>query len=206
MQELEEIKLYFDYKSPFSYLVIEPAFALPERYHVRVRWLPFLLRIKGPGQRSIYSDWKARYSYMDARRWANRRGGLRIMGPQKVYDSTPALIGGLYAEQRGCFRAYTERVFPGFFTRQLEIDVPDAIATVMTELGEDGAQYLAYLAGDGPVALEACIAEAHADQIFGVPIFWFRGELFWGYDRLPLLAERLTECGLARTRPCPGAV
>ena len=45
---------------------MEPAFALPERYAVDLRWIPFVLRINGPGQRSIYPVWKARYSYMDA--------------------------------------------------------------------------------------------------------------------------------------------
>ena len=88
-----ELKVYFDYKSPFTYLAMEPAFALPQRFDVQLRFLPFALRIKGPGERSIYSEWKARYSYLDARRWANRRGGFRIRGPRKIYDSSPALIG-----------------------------------------------------------------------------------------------------------------
>ena len=104
MAEREEIKLYFDYKSPYTYLAMQPAFDLPSRFHVELRWLPFLLRIKGKGERSIYSEWKARYSYMDARRWANRRGGFRIKGPPKVYDSTPSLIGGLFARRHGFFR------------------------------------------------------------------------------------------------------
>src|SRR6185295_3152673 len=89
MTAREELKLYFDYKSPFAYLAKDPAFALPDRYAVSLRWIPFVLRIKGKGERSIYSEHKARYSYFDARRWANRRGGFRIMGPLKVYDSTP---------------------------------------------------------------------------------------------------------------------
>lgn len=194
----EALKLYFDYKSPFAYLAAAPAFALPERYAVELRWIPFLLRIKGPSQRSQYSDWKAQYSYQDARRWANRRGGFPIKGPLKVYNSTPALLGGLYAQGAGCFRPYTEQVYARFFRRELEIDVPEQIAALFTELGVRGDDYLAYLAGDGPAALEACIDEAHADQIFGVPIFVFRGERFWGHDRMPLLEERLREHGLTR--------
>ena len=38
-------------------------------------WRPFQLRIKGKGERSVYSEYKV-YSYLDARRWANLRGGL----------------------------------------------------------------------------------------------------------------------------------
>src|SRR4029453_8547499 len=105
----EELKLYYDYKSPFTYLVAEPALALPERFAVGVRWIPFVLRLKGPGQRSIYSDWKARYSYMDARRAANRRGGFRIMGPPKIYDSGPALGGARFSGTRGVCRGARAR-------------------------------------------------------------------------------------------------
>jgi len=194
----EALKLYFDYKSPFAYLAAEPAFALPERYAVELRWIPFLLRIKGPSQRSQYSDWKAQYSYFDARRWANKRGGFAIKGPLKVYDSAPALIGGLYAQRAGFFRPYTEQVYARFFRRELEIDLPDQVAALISALGHSGDAYLAYARDEGPAALDACIEEAHADQIFGVPIFVFRGERFWGHDRMPLLEERLAEHGLAR--------
>lgn len=194
----EEVKLYFDYKSPFAYLAKDPAFELPSRYRIALRWIPFLLRIKGKGERSLYSEYKARYSYMDARRWANRRGGFRIMGPLKVYNSEPALIGGLYALREGFFRAYSDLVFARFFQRALEIDLPDEVAKVVDQLHGSGTAYLDYLQGEGQAAFRSCMEEAAADQIFGVPIFVFRGELFWGHDRLPLLEERLTESGLKR--------
>lgn len=194
----DAIKLYFDYKSPFAYLAAEPAFALPERYAVGLRWIPFPLRLKGKGERSQYSEWKARYSYMDARRWANQRGGFPIKGPLKVYDSSPALIGGLFAEHRGFFRPYTLETFARFFRRELEIDQPEAVAGLIAALGDDADAYRAYLAGDGAAHLAAAVAEAHANEIFGVPLFVFRGERFWGHDRLPLLEERLRDAGLAR--------
>jgi 2-hydroxychromene-2-carboxylate isomerase len=195
---LEELKLYYDYKSPYAYLAVEPALALPDRYRVRLRWRPFQLRIKGKGERSVYSEWKARYSYMDARRWANRRGGFRIMGPLKVYDTTPALVGGLFAEREGFFPEYTKEAFARFFERRLELDLPEAVAGLVGELGGDRDAYLAWASGEGARRLEASIEEAHADEVFGVPIFVLRGEKFWGHDRIPLLEERLTEYGLAR--------
>ncbi len=194
----EDLKLYFDYKSPFAYLAAEPALALPERWDVNLRWLPFQLRIKGKGERSIYSEWKVRYSYQDARRWANRRGGFKIMGPPKIYDSTPALIGALFAQREDFFPEYTREAFRRFFERRLELDVPDEIAALVRECGGDPDAYLKWAQGEGAAALEACIDEAHEDQVFGVPIFVLRGELFWGHDRIPLLEERLAEYGLAR--------
>jgi len=192
------LKLYFDYKSPYAFLAVEPAFRMPERFRVQLRWIPYLLRIKGKGERSLYSEWKARYSYMDARRWANRRGGFPIKGPLKIYDSTPSLIGALYAQDHGFFRPYTELVYARFFERQLEIDQPQAVAGAIDELGHSGADYLAWAADEGASRFEACIEEGHEDHVFGVPIFVLDGEVFWGHDRIPLLEERLTERGLRR--------
>lgn len=194
----ELVKLYFDYKSPFAYLAAEPAFALPDAYQVEVRWIPFTLRIKGKGERSQYSEWKARYSYLDARRWANRRGGFPIRGPKKVYDTAPALIGGLYAQRAGVFRAYTLSAYARFFDHRLELDVADQIAALLAECGASAEAYREFLAHEGPKLLEACLAEAHADHVFGVPLFLFRGEPFWGNDRVALLEERLRDAGLAR--------
>jgi 2-hydroxychromene-2-carboxylate isomerase len=195
----ETVKLYFDYKSPFAYLAAEPAFALPERYHVALRWIPFTLRIKGRGERSQYSEWKARYSYLDARRWANRRGGFPIRGPRKVYDTAPALIGGLFAQREGVFREYTLQAYARFFDHRLELDAPEEIAALLGDCGASPGAYRAFLADEGPRLLESCIAEAHADHVFGVPLFFFRGEPFWGNDRMALLEERLREAGLARS-------
>ena len=197
----EEVKLYFDYKSPYAYLAMEPALALPERYAIDVRWLPYALRVKGRGERSRNSEWKTRYSYMDARRWANRRGGFLIRGPRKIYDTTPALIGALFAQREGFFAGYTRVVFERFFEHRLELDRADEIEGVIAELGGDAAGYRAFLSGSGAPLLEGVAQEAEQDQIFGVPIFVLRGELFWGHDRIPLLEERLGELGLERTEP-----
>ena len=198
MAEPEEIKLYFDYKSPFAYLAAQPALDLPERYAVELRWIPFQLRIKGKGERSLYSEFKVRYSYLDARRWANRRGGFPIRGPRKVYDSEPALIGGLYARREGFFETYTLQAFSRFFERRLEIDDPEQVAKLVEELGGSGPEFREYLGGEGRELFQSGMEEAHADQIFGVPIFVYRAELFWGHDRIPLLEERLHGAGLAR--------
>ena len=195
---MEEVKLYFDFKSPFAFLAKDSAFQLPHRFELSLRWIPFLLKIKGRGERSVNSEYKARYSYLDARRWANRRGGFPVKGPLRVYDSVPSLIGGLYALREGFFREYADQVYARFFDRRLEIDQPEAVAALIEELGHDRASFLDYLAGPGASEFDACQQEAAADHVFGVPLFIFRAEPFWGHDRIGLLEERLVEAGLAR--------
>jgi 2-hydroxychromene-2-carboxylate isomerase len=195
--ETKEVKMYSDYKSPYAYLAFDPAFALERRFRIRLRWIPFQLRIKGKGERSLYSEHKARYSYLDARRWAKPRG-LVIRGPLKVYDTTPALIGGLFADQQGCLLDYSRRVYELFFKRELEADRPEAVASVIASLGMSADDYREYLSGDGALAYQHAQDEAAADHVFGVPLFLFEGEPFWGHDRLPILEDRLAEAGLAK--------
>jgi 2-hydroxychromene-2-carboxylate isomerase len=199
--ELKEVKMYSDFKSPYAFLAFDPAFALEEKYRIRVKWKPFQLRLKGKGQRSQYSEYKVRYSYMDARRWANMRGGLMIRGPLKIFDTAPALIGGLFAEQHGKIRPYGDRVFELFFKRELAADEADAIAPVIAGIGLSERGYRDYFAGEGQSDYARIQEEAVVDQVFGVPMFYFENEQFWGYDRMGLLELRLSEAGLKRAEP-----
>ena len=196
MNSLKTVKMYSDYKSPFAYLAFDPAFELEQRYRIRIRWIPFQLRIKGKGERSLYSEHKARYSYLDARRWAKPRG-LVIRGPLKVYDTTPALIGGLFAEQHGRLLDYSHKVYELFFKREFEADDPDAVANVIANLGMSADSYRKFLSSEGALAYQRAQDEAAADHVFGVPLFIFEGEPFWGHDRIPVLEQRMTESGLA---------
>jgi 2-hydroxychromene-2-carboxylate isomerase len=196
--EREELRMYSDYKSPYAWLAFDPAFALEDRFAVKVRWMPFQLRIKGSGQRSVYSEYKVRYSYMDARRSANERGTkMTIRGPLKIYDTAPALIGGLFAERHGKLLEYSRRVYELFFNRELAVDEVDAMAKFIDDFGLSGKEYKAYFESEGQRDYENAHTEAAKDHIFGVPICVFRDEQFWGNDRIPMLTRRLEECGLA---------
>jgi 2-hydroxychromene-2-carboxylate isomerase len=194
--------MYSDYKSPFAYLAFEPAFALEERFAIAVRWIPFQLRIKDRGQRSVYSDYKAKYSYLDARRWATSRG-ITIQAPQKVYDTKPALIGGLFAASKGRLLDYSRDAFERFFRREFEADLPEAVAALLAGLGLSPDEYREYLEGEGARAYARAQEEAAGDKVFGVPLFLFEDEPFWGHDRLPMLEQRLIEAGLSIARHSP---
>src|SRR5215469_5471851 len=174
----KEIKMYSDFKSPYAFLAFDPAFALETKYRVTIKWKPFQLRLKGKGERSQYSEYKVRYSYLDARRWANMRGGMVLCGPLKIYDTRPALIGGLFARKHSKFMEYSRFVFEAFFKRELEVDEPHAVAKVIVDLGMNGVEFHEYLCGEGAQKYEASLEESVGDQIFGVPIFIFRKEPF----------------------------
>ncbi len=197
----EVLKMYSDYKSPYAWLAFDPAFALEEKFAVKLKWMPFQLKIKGSGQRSVYSEYKVKYSYMDARRTANERPDKKIIrGPLKIFDTAPALIGGLYAEKQGKLVEYSRRVYELFFRRELAVDEVDAMERLIDAIGLSGKQYRRYFEGEGQRDYEGAQQEAVTDQIFGVPIFILRGEQFWGNDRIPMLERRLEQAGLSLSR------
>ena len=195
------IKLYFDYKSPFAYLAKDEAYELEDDYHIQIEWLPYVLNIPealGDLQNRTKQQWrKIRYSYMDARRWANKRG-LVVKGPQKIFDSSIAAIGMLYAQKQGKFRAYHDRVYERFWKRELDIEDEQAIAKMVAEAGADPEGFLTYLERDGRTELDAIQQRAEEDEIFGVPIFIVEKEMFWGHDRIPLIREKLDAMGLRK--------
>jgi 2-hydroxychromene-2-carboxylate isomerase len=199
-----QIKLYYDYKSPFAYLAMAPAYALMESHRVRLRYIPHELDVRGAfggelDERPERSWRKVRYLYLDARRFANERG-IIIRGPQKIFDSQLSLMSGIFADQQGKFRPYSDRVFERFFKRELNIEVESELAAVMTEVGLDPAAFHRYLAQDGPRDLKNAFAEGERDGAFGVPTFIVEGEPFWGNDRVEWVAKKLDAMGLRRNR------
>ena len=187
--------VYTDYKSPYAYLAVEPAYRLEQDFDVSLTWLPYTLDIPlflGSVEGRDENQWrKVRYAYMDARRLANKRG-LTVRGPKKIFDSSIASIGMLFAQRQDVFRAYNDRVFERFWKRELDIEDTDAIAGVLAEAGADTAGFAAFLAGEGRREHDRIYTEAQELGVFGVPTFVLDGELFWGADRLYLLKERLT--------------
>jgi 2-hydroxychromene-2-carboxylate isomerase len=191
-----EITLYFDYKSPYAYLAKDPAYELERDFGVRLDWRPYTLDIPaalGAVETRTALQWaKVRYAYMDVRRWANRRG-LTILGPKKIFDSSPAHIGMLYALARGALRPYHDRAFERFFRRELDVGDPEAVRALLAECGLETKAFLAFYEGEGRREHDRLRAEAEAVGVFGVPTFVLDGELFWGQDRIGLLRERLEE-------------
>jgi 2-hydroxychromene-2-carboxylate isomerase len=200
--DLLTIRLYYDYKSPFTYLAMHPAYALMESHRVRLHYLPHELDVRGAfggdlNQRPEREWRKVRYLYLDARRYANARG-LIVRGPQKIFDSRLSLMSGLFADQHGLFRPYSDRVFERFFKRELNIEDPAALAAVMKETGLDADAFQRYAAHDGPRDLADAFATGERDGVFGVPTFIVDGEPFWGNDRVEWVVKKLDSMGLRR--------
>jgi len=200
MAEPRTVTAYIDYKSPYAYLAKDLAYELERDFPVRIDWLPYVLdipsflgsaRVDENGrvieeERNAHQWRRVRYSYMDCRRQARKRG-LVIRGPQKIWDSTLASIGMLYAKPKGdaVLRRYHDLTFERFWKRELDIEDPGVIVAVLAEAGAEPMGFSAYAAGEGTVELSRICHAAEALGVFGVPSFVVGDELFWGREHLP---------------------
>jgi 2-hydroxychromene-2-carboxylate isomerase len=94
--EKPRVRIYTDYKSPYGFVANQALFELEENEGVELEWLPYTLRIPefmGTVEQRTPHFWrKVRYSYMDARRYANAQG-LTIKGPRQIYHAFYASAG-----------------------------------------------------------------------------------------------------------------
>ena len=196
---------YTDYKSPYAYLAKDLTYELERDTGARVEWRPYVLdipaflgsaRVDEDGRvleesRNAHQWRRVRYSYMDCRRIARKRG-LTIRGPRKIWDSSLAAAGMLFAQAQdeAVFRRYHDTVFERFWRRALDIEDVAVIAAVLAEAGappgfEDWAQ-------QGRARVTEISREAETAGVFGVPSFVIDGELFWGRENLPEIREMLS--------------
>ena len=199
MPELRPLTVYIDYKSPYAFLAKDLAYALERDLPVRLDWRPYVLDIPSflgsarldtdgsvlEADRNAHQWRRVRYTYMDCRRQAHKRG-LVIRGPRKIWDSALAAAGMLYAQRAGdaVFRRYNDLVFERFWQRALDIEGTAVIGAVLTEAGADGSGFSDYAATGREEVAEISRA-AEAIGVFGVPSFVLDGELFWGSEHLP---------------------
>jgi 2-hydroxychromene-2-carboxylate isomerase len=205
MTEPPILTVYTDYKSPYAYLAKDLAYDLARDLPVRLDWRPYILdipsylgsaRLDADGtvleeDRNPHQWRRVRYSYMDCRRQARQRG-LTIRGTRKIWDSSLAAAGMLFAQRHGdaIFRRYHDTVFERFWQRALDIEDQDALAAVLSDSGADGPRF--HAEADALRSDVAAISRtAEAEGVFGVPTFVLAGEIYWGREHLPDIRQRL---------------
>lgn len=212
MPERRTITVYIDFKSPYAYLAKDLAYELERDFPVRLDWLPYVLdipsflgsaRLDESGRvveesRNAHQWRRVKYSYMDCRRQARKRG-LIIRGTTKIWDTTTAASGMLWAKRQGdaVLRRYLDLTFERFWKRVLDIEDPAVVAAVLAEAGAETAGFREYAAGEGPREVERISREAEGKGVFGVPSFILDGELFWGREHLPDIRDILAAPAVA---------
>jgi len=223
-----EVDLCTSYRSPYAYLGMDRYAALEQDYNVKVdvKYV-FPIAIRDPNFFAKASDYRYLYDPHDMARIAKRRGipyyvdfsGKTWVDPVKTKDIIKVApkeeqpnIYRLYAvstlvqtEHPDKNLAFAQRMFRKIYDGTASMTWPDEMDDVLDELGLDGKAIVkkATQNQDKYIAVveknqEWCHASGHG----GVPNAVFRGEPFWGQDRIEALIWRMKQNGLTeRERP-----
>lgn len=197
MHEHDEqaVDAFIDLCSPYSYLALKPARLLAERSGCRFDWWPFITDFRAAygGEveaRSSRDMAKVRYLYMDCRRLATRQG-LTIRATTKLWDATLGSQAMLFAKSRDRLWEFCDPMLTAFWRREFDLESHAEIETALASAGLGVQDWRNWLSTCASAELAAALARAEALGVFGAPSFIYRGELFWGSDRVDLLAATL---------------
>lgn len=199
--------VYVDVKSPYAFVAIGPTLALEKELGLQFDWRPLTLDIpsylgsaekkegrvvssQGRSQRT----WNAiRYSYRDARRYAERQG-LTLKGTEKIWDSSLANIGILWVNEnaRDKLAKYFEAVYPPFWRRELDIEDIAVVETCLSKAGVEIDGFREFAFGEGRDMHDLLQPQFHAQGIFGVPTYVIENEVLFGREHIPYLRWVLT--------------
>lgn len=191
----QTVDAFVDLRSPYSYLALKPARLLAERSGFTFDWWPFITDFRSAyggevEERSGRDIAKVRYLYMDCRRLAAKQG-LTIRSTTKLWDATLGSQALLFAKSRNRLWAFCDPMLAAFWRREFDLESQTAIDAAIAAAGLDVADWHAYQQTRAPADLLAATLRAEALGVFGAPTFVYRGELFWGSDRIDLLASTL---------------
>jgi 2-hydroxychromene-2-carboxylate isomerase len=195
-------RVYIDFKSPYAYIAIKAIYAIEDDLNIQFDWLPFTLDIasfagsakvddKGEvvvSNRSEKQWTRVKYAYQDVRRYAKFLG-LDFKAPHKIWDSSLAAIGLLWAKQQGqiAMRAYIDATFTRFWQRDLDIEDVNMIVSMLEQAGVDTSGFMHYFQTDGRALHDQIQQQAREMKIFGVPSFVIKGEWYWGREHIPYI-------------------
>ena len=199
--------VYVDIKSPYAFVAIRPTLALEAELGVTFEWRPLTLDIpsylgsaKKKAGKVVASEgrsqrtWNAiRYSYRDARRYAERQG-LILKGTEKIWDSSLPNIAILWVMRtaRSRLAAYFEAVYPPFWRRELDIEDIAVVEACLRQADVDTDGFRAYAQGEGRRLHDELQLQFHPNGIFGVPTYVLGDEILFGREHIPYLRWALT--------------
>ncbi len=211
----EIVNLYFSFRSPYSYLAAPGALALEKDFKISIALRPvFPLALRHPDFFNAANLKRAKYIMMDWLRRAEMLGMPHqwpspdpIVQDLKTYaiaQDQPYIYRlvylGVEAQRRGRGINFAAEVSTVIFGGTRDWHLGNHLADAVARAGLDLASMDAAIADPASHKAEVEANQHDLDDTghWGVPTFDFRGEPFFGQDRIDSLRWRLEKEGLKR--------
>lgn len=195
-------RLYFSFRSPFSWLLIERLRRIAPDACDHLEFVPFwepdvitreaLERRDASIHYAPMSKAKHLYILQDTKRLAARMD-LKIAWPVDLDPWwEPSHLGWLQARKLGSAEAFYAAVTKARWENGDDISKLGVIHRAAVTAGLDGDRIVAAV-DDPAIRAEGvqCLVRAYEDDVFGVPYMRLGWHRFWGYDRLDDFLELL---------------
>lgn len=197
------LDFWFDFTSPWCYLATARIGGIAHRHGAKLAWRPVhlakLIETVG-GRRPLegaapFVEWY-RQDILDH---AALLGLPFKQHPRYPLRPARALRAAIWAEEQGKGEAFALPLLKGYWSEETDIEELEVLRAAAAGAGLD-PNAVEQVVGDGPYKhkLEANLAEAVAQGLFGLPTTIHEGKLYWGNDRLDLLERHLERRRAAR--------
>lgn len=191
------IEFFWDVVSPYAYLASTQIDLLAEEFDAEVQWRPFLLGgvFKATGNSApLNVKAKGKAMLTDLKRWATLYDVPMQFPKSFPSNSVSAMRAAIVADQAGLGQEFANALFTAHWERDQDIGQADVIAAAANKVGLDADKLAAEIqTAEIKQQLIDNTAEAVERGAFGTPTFFVGDDMFWGNDRLALLAEHLEQ-------------
>lgn len=195
----ETVDYYFTLVSPWAYIGHEAFTTLARRHGARVVFKPVNLGEVFPNSGGLplakRHPLRIAYRTMELQRWREKRGLSFALKPKGwPFDPTLADCAAVALAQRGEDPGpYVAAAFKAVFEAERNLGEREEVARVLATLGHHADALIADAQSEPIRAAYARNGQdALAAGVFGSPSYVRGGEVFWGQDRIELLADALT--------------
>ena len=192
------IDYYYSHQSPWTYMGHERFLKVAKAAGARVDFKPVdygrifpqsggLPVNKRPPQRQAYR-------LIELKRWSEHLGAKLNLQPKYFpVDSNPAARLAIAVDRAGQdVGEFSAAIFRAIWAEEKNIADPDTLAKIADAEGLNGRKLLeASLAPEIQQIYDRYTDEAIKAQVFGAPWYVYKGEPFWGQDRLDMLERAL---------------
>ncbi len=196
MTDSADVKLFFNFRSPYCYIASKTLFRIYDDYHANLVWRP----LGGWSGRSSPDRAKVKVplTRQDVRR-ITAKMGIPMNPPPITTDPTIAGAASLLAEKRGVLRQWIVEVMRAEWAQGLDIGDEQVLLAVGEGIGLEREELQAAFSNTSYLEqLDANWLEAQELGLIGVPSFQVGDELFWGSDRIEYVLDHLNELRLRR--------
>jgi len=193
-----QVDYYFSLQSPWAYIGHKLFRDVASTYDLKVNYKPVVLvdLFSETGGLPLIKRHpvRQRYRMVELQRWRDKRGLSFHLQPNN-WPFNARLADGLVVaavEAGHNPDPFLRRAFAAVWEDQLNLADPATLAKLAGDSGLPGKELVERSGSDEISATyEQNRQDAQAADVFGSPVYVLDGEVFWGQDRIELLADAL---------------